>query len=545
MLHLVCGCFLDLQSVTSIWTQHEQQTANVLIHSQPSDSQSVRTGTAASSGTPQQPTAPSSTDGRHSRRKLKNIRQRLSSRVAPLSNTTDAEDGNISSAAYQCRLDLPVYSKFIASSCQTQAETCHASEAGMVTSAVHTESDNNAVHIRGQTRSDMPDASEEVNDHDDDDSTVAAESEYCLEGLSDNSPASRTAADAVSDDVESETDVHSDSNYSIASSDTAALSIKLDENYDPVTEPVTRSMTVPAPPPVTKASTAKAVVRPIESRRPNIPVLRASASLPTSAVTSKSNSATQTSIVRPPVGYYQQPLPYPLFGYGGYLPPLPPVCETPIWPPFAYPPPPLPWYYGGPHFDPMQYLPAAPPYCVVPPSAAATSNSNQSSLPQHSETVRAVPDSQPAVTVEPTKPTVVPPSSFREPAVSTADKLFRPIATRSCFQPTAGSLFKPVTSDENNGRRQISRSEPVADEKLSRSLLEMVELITPQLDSGTEHSSDASEMQDNDDAEDEAEREAWEAEERERQRMRRRHTRQWMRALRTDIDHTQFSDTSF
>jgi len=124
-----------------------------------------------------------------------------------------------------------------------------------------------------------------------------------------------------------------------------------------------------------------------------------------------------------------------------------------------------------------------------------------------------------------------------------ADKLFRPIQTRSCFQPTAGSLFKPVVSGENSRHRQISRSEPVADEKLSRSLLEMVELISPQLDSGTERTSDASERQD--DAEDEAEREAWEAEERERQRMRRRHTRQWMRALRTDIDHTQFSDTSF
>jgi len=410
--------------------------------------------------------------------------------------------------------------------------------------AVGIESNNDMVHSDDSTRTGKIDANEDDDDHGDD-STVAAESEY---GLSDkSSSASCTAADVVSEDVEgadSETDMHSNSNYSIASSDTAALSIKLDENYDPVTEPVSKSVTEPKLPPVTKASAAKAVVRPIESRRSNIPILRASASLPTSAATSKSNSATQTSIVRLPMGYYQQPFPYPVFGYGGYLPPMPPVCETPIWPPFAYPPP-LPWYYGGPHYDPLQYLPAAPPYCVVPPPATTTSNSNQSSIPNHSDTVRTVPDTQPAVTIEPTKPTVVPPSSFHEPAVSTADKLFRPIATRSCFQPTAGSLFKPVASGENNGRRQVSRSEPVADEKLSRSLLEMVELITPQLDSATEHTSDTSEMQDNDDAEDEAERETWEAEERERQRIRRRHTRQWMRALRTDIDHTQFSDTSF
>lgn len=544
------GCFLDLQSVTSIWTQsqHEQQTANVMIHSPPSDSHSVQAVTTASSGTPQQPTAPSSTDSRHSRRTLKNIRQLLSHRVTPMPSTTDAEDGsNTSAAADRCQLDLPVYSKFIASSCQ--AEMCLASDAGGMSSggsvAVCSESNNETALSRGQTRNDTADASDEDGDHDDD-STVAADSECHLEGLSDNSPASCAAADVVSDDAEdavSETDIHSNSNYSIASSDTAALSIKLDENYDPITEPATKSMAESQLPPVTKVSTVKAVVRPTESRGSTIPVLRASASLPTSAATSKSNSATQTSIVRPPVGYYHQAFPYPVFGYGGYLPPVPPVCETPIWPPFAYPPPPLPWYYGGLHYDPMQYMPAAPPYCVVPPSATTTSNSNQSSVPQHSDTTRVVPNTQPAVTVEPTKPTVILPSSLHEPAVSAADKLFRPIASRSCFQPTAGSLFKPVASGENSGLHQISRSEPVADEKLSRSLLEMVQLMTPQLDSGTEHSSNMSEMQE--DAEDEAEKEAWEAEERERQRIRRRHTRQWMRALRTDIDHTQFSDTSF
>ena len=217
-----------------------------------------------------------------------------------------------------------------------------------------------------------------------------------------------------------------------------------------------------------------------------------------------------------------------------------PVCETPIWPPYAYPPP-LPWYYGGPPYDPMHYMPAAPPYYVFPPSATTAFNSNQSSLPQHSETARGDPDLQP-VTVEPSKPTVVLPTSFHEPAASDTDKLFRPLATRSCFRPTAGSLFKPVTSSDNRGCRQVSRSEPLADEKLSLSLLEMVELITPQLDSGTEHASENSDVQD--DAEDEAEREVWEAEERERQRIRRRHTRQWMRALRTDIDQTQLSDTS-
>lgn len=532
----VCGCCLDLQSVTSIWTQsqHEQQTANALIHSLPSDSQSLRAGTT---DTPQQPTAPSSTDSQRSRRKMKSIRQLMSSRVAPLNY---AEDSNAALGADRQQLDRPVYSKFIASSCQMQAEMKDAGMMG-IGAAVCMYSSNDAVHSHTHAKHDLP----EDADHEDD-STVDAESEYCPEGLSDNSPASCTAADVASDDAEngeSETDIHSNSNYSIASSDTAALSIKLDENYDPITEPVSKSTAEPMLPAVTKASAAKTVVRPVESRRSNIPILRQSASLPTNAATSKSNSATQTSIVRPPVGYYRQPFPYPVFGYGGYLPPMAAMCETPIWPPFAYPPPPLPWYYGGPHYDPMHYMPAAPPYCVVPPSATVTSNSNQSSLPQQTETVRAAPDSQHTITVEPTKPTVVPPSSFHEPAVSMADKLFRPIQTRSCFQPTAGSLFKPVVSGENSRHRQISRSEPVADEKLSRSLLEMVELISPQLDSGTERTSDASERQD--DAEDEAEREAWEAEERERQRMRRRHTRQWMRALRTDIDHTQFSDTSF
>jgi len=529
--------FLDLQSVTSIWTaqsQHEQQSTSAQVHSPPS----TRAGTIASSSTQQPPTAPSSTDGRQSRRKLKNIRQLLSNRIAPLSldSSTDVEDGTTSMAVDRNRLDLPVYTKFIASSSLAQMADCHAPDVGSGSSdTACIESNDDRIHSPVHVVSNTSDAAEE----DEDDSTVEAESEYCSQVLSNNSA---RVADVVSDDavdVDSETDVHSNSNYSIASSDTAALSIKLDENYDPVIEPAAESVTEPKPPPAAKISTAKAVVRPLEARRSNIPVLRASASLPTSTVTAKSNSATQTSIVHPPLGYYQQPFPYPIFGYGGYLPPMPPVCETPIWPPYAYPPP-LHWYYGGPHYDPMLYMPAAPPYCVVPPAATTASNSNQSSLPQQSETVRGVPDSEPAVTVEPSKPTVIPPSSFHKPTASATDKLFRPLVTRSCFQPTAGSLFKPVTSSENGGCRQVSRSEPVADEKLSRSLLEMVELITPQLDSGSEHASDNAE----DDAEDEAEREALEAEERERLRIRRRHTRQWMRALRTDVDHTQLSDTS-
>jgi len=533
----VYGCFIDLQSVTSIWTQsqHDQQTTNAAVHSAQSDDQSTRAGIPAASSTQQRSTAPSSIDSRQTRRKRKNIRQLLSNRVAPLtlySSTTDVEDGSTSMVVDRRRLDLPVYSKFIAGCSQTRATDRPVADDARSSDAVCIELDNDHTDRHIHLKNDTADAGE---DRDDDDSTVAAQSECCSDRLSDN------LSDAA--DAESETDAHSNSNYSIASSDTAALSIKLDENYDPVVEPASKKVTEPKPPPVAKVSTAKAVVRPLEARQSSIPVLRASASLPTTAVTSKSNSATQTSVVHPPLTYFQQPFPYPIFGYGAYLPPVPPVCETPIWPPFAYPPP-LPWYYGGPHYDPMQFMPAAPPYCVVPPSATTASNSNQSSLPQQCETTRGGVDCQPADTVQPSKPTVVPPGSFREPIASANDKLFRPIATRSCFQPTAGSLFKPVTSSEKSGRRQISHSEPVADEKLSRSLLEMVELITPQLDSGTDPASDNSQVDDDDDAEDEAEREAWEAEERERQRIRRRHTRQWMRALRTDIDHTQFSDTS-
>lgn len=525
--------FVDLQSVTSIWTQsqQDQQTANVMIHSPASDDQSTRAGTIASSGT-QQLTAPSSTDSLQSRKKRTSVRQLMTNRVAPLNTaTTDVGEHSSSVVVDHSRLDLPVYSKFITGSSRLQsADSCTPDAVGSGSSdAACTESTNDHIRCPVQMKNDTSDAGG------DDDSTVAAESECRLERLSDNA-AAVSAAEMVSDeDVDGETDIHSNSNYSIASSDTAALSIKLDENYDPVIEPMAEAATEPKPPPAAKVSTAKAVVRPLEARRSNLPILRASASLPTSTVTAKANSATQTSIVHPPLGYYQQPFPYPVFGYGGYLPPM---CETPIWPPFAYPPP-MPWYYGAPHYDPVQYMPAAPPYCVVPPPA--TTASNQSSLLQQTEAVRVVPVSRPPVTLEPSKPTVVPPSSFREPVASANDKLFRPLATRSCFQPTAGSLFKPVTSGENRECRQVTRSEPVADEKLSRSLLEMVELITPQLDSGTDHDSDNSEV---DDAEDEAEREAWEAEERERQRIRRRHTRQWMRALRTDMDHGQLSDTS-
>jgi len=471
------------------------------------------------------------------------MRRLLCNRVAPLtqplSTSADVEDGSASAGVVdRHRLDLPVYSKFLASCSQVHA-------AGDVVASHSIDLDNNHRHVCLETGAAAAGADTE---HGDDVSTAAAAQSDCRS-------ARQSSANSASDDVDdalSEVDVHSNSNYSIASSDTAALSIKLDENYDPVIE---TSVAEPKPAPLARVSTAKAVVRPLEARQSNIPVLRASASLPRNTVTSKSNSATQTSAVPPPLAYYhQQPFPYPVFGYGGFLPPvLPPLCETPIWPPYAYPPAPLPWYYGGPHYDPMQFMPAAPPYCVVPPSATTASHSQQSSgLPQQGETTTTQPGvgRQPAVSVESSQPTVVvlPPSSLYEPTAAavavaaTHDKLFRPIATRSCFQPTAGSLFRPVTNSKNGGRRQISQSEPPVpadDEKLSRSLLEMVELITPQLDSCADSEEELAE-----DAEDEAEREAWEAEERERQRMRRRHTRQWMRALRTDVDQSQFSDTS-
>jgi len=509
-------CVVDLQSVTSIWTQsqHEQQTSNALSHLQASDDLSSQ----------KQPSAPSSADGRHSRRKLRNIRQLLTNRVAPLNVCSDTETSSTPTVADRLQLALPVYSQFITSSLHTQADT--ALEGSGSCSVVCAEPNTNQVNSSTQMTNAIPDTGVD----DDDDSTVAADSDYCMDGLSNNSAASCVAETTDSndpdDDAISEKDVHSNSNYSIASSDTAALSIKLDENYDPVPEPVAETK----PQPSTGGSTTKAVVQPVISRRSNIPILRVSASLPTTAATSKSNSATQTSIAHPLLGYYQQPFPYPVFGYGGYVPPMPPLCETPIWPPY---PPPLPWYYANPHYDPMMYMPAAPPYCVLPPPATNTSNSNQSSLPQQTDTTRGLGLDQSAVSVEPSRPAVVPPASFNEPAVSTADKMFRPIASQSCFQPTAGSLFKPVPSSG-------CRSEPPAnDTRLSHSLLEMVELATPQLDSATDDASDNSDAaEDNDDAEDEAEREAWEAEQ-ERQRIRRRHTRQWMRALQTDIDHQQ------
>ena len=516
---------VDLQSVTSIWTlsQHDgsqQPAASALAHpAAQSDDQSTR-----ATSTVQQP----STDSRQTtrtKRRTKNIRQLLSNRVAPLTQSSSGPDGSASMMVVdRRRLELPVYSRFLAGCSQVHA----ADDAGVVVASRSVDLDNNRhdVHLQKDPAAAAAAAGKEDDDDDDDAGTVAAQSECCSDRLS-------SAADV--DEAESE---EVDSNYSIASSDTAALSIKLDQNYDPIVE----TPTEPQPPPLARASTAaKAVVRPLEARQSNIPVLRASASLPRTAVTSKSNSATQTSAVHPPLAYYHQPFPYPVFGYGPtYVPPVPALCETPIWPPFAYPPPPpLSWYYGS---GPMQFMPAAPPYCVVPPSATTASNSNQSSLPQQTEpTTRPVVDPHPAATVAPSQPTVVPPPTA---AATTDDKLFRPIAGRSCFQPTAGSLFRPVASGEDSGRRrQISHSEPTrVDEKLSRSLLEMVELITPQLDSGTDPASANSEA--DDDAEDEAEREAWEADERERQRMRRRHTRQWMRALRTDIDHTQLSDTS-
>jgi len=536
-----CACICDspdLQSVTSIWTQsqHDQQPASVLVHSPPSDDQSLFAGPAAPSGMQRQPTEASSTDSRQMKRKRKSVRQLLSNRVAPLpvqSGTTDPEDA---SSSRQLRLDLPVYSQFVVDSGQmrtTDGSCC--ADTGCDSGDVACVESKNIAPCGGSERP--------KNEDEDSDSTVSVQSDHHSEVLSaaDSSALEDVGSDDAGD-IDNETNVHSDSNYSIASSDTAALSIKLDENYDPVVEPVSYATTDLKPPAsFDKTSTAKAVVRPLESRRSHIPVLHASSSLPTSAATSKSNSATQTSVVNPPFSYYRQPYPYTMFGYGGYLPQMPPVCETPIWPPFVYPPPPLPWYYGSPLYDPLQYMPAAPPYCVVPPPATTVSNSNQSSFPQQGESVSRVANSQPPAVPEPSKPTVVPPGSFHEPAPAPleSEKLFRPIAARSGFRPTPESLFKPVS-----GPRRVGQSEAVVDEKTSRCLLEMVELITPQLDSATERTSENSEADVDDDAEDEAEREAWEAEERERQRMRRRHTRQWMRALRTDVEHAEYSDTS-
>ena len=139
------GC-LDLQSVTSIWTQsqHDQQTTDVLVHTPLFDDQSTRAGTIASSGTQHQTTAPSSTDSLQNRRKRKSIRQLLSNRVAPLavcSSATDVVDGSTVTADGN-RLHLPVYGKFITSSSHVPATDCRAADSGNIDSG-----SSNVAHV--------------------------------------------------------------------------------------------------------------------------------------------------------------------------------------------------------------------------------------------------------------------------------------------------------------------------------------------------------------------------------------------------------------
>jgi hypothetical protein len=159
--------------------------------------------------------------------------------------------------------------------------------------------------------------------------------------------------------------------------------------------------------------------------------------------------------------------------------------------------------------------------------------------------------SGPSASAEPTikdslKPTI---QTFVQRKIVTPaveEKVFHPLVDEGHFKPTAGSLFRPIAATASLLAAPTANTDRTVSDKFSQSLLEMVELMTPQLDSTTEHGESDQSPDDEDDAEDEAEREAWEAEERERRRMRRRHTRQWMRTLRTDTaaDELEYSDTS-
>jgi hypothetical protein len=383
-----------------------------------------------------------------------------------------------------------------------------------------------------------------ANDEDPSDSdTIAAESETdgCTSEhghrLSVGDPVSEMEDEAKSESSESdeadETDVHSTSNYSIASSDTAALSIRLDENYEPI-DPLPVSVEAAPLPKVSRQPAVKAVVRPMDAVRSAVPVLQASASLPkTTVASSQLNSATQTSTVPPKVSPdYQFPPPhfnpYTPYGYGSYLPQMPFGHETPIWPPYGFVPPPLPpWYYHNPYFDVPPYFPLpAPPYYGMPYDFMSPPNTGV----QHATETHDVNSRRP----EPSGKASDKHTASVPDKLSTAvgeKEIFKPKATDGRFVPSIGSLFRPITATSK--QPAINRDAKV-DRAYSQSLLEMVELVTPNFDTS---SSGSCKDHDEDDMADEerGQRAALEAEEEQRLRMRRRHTRQWIRALQTEF----------
>lgn len=306
----------------------------------------------------------------------------------------------------------------------------------------------------------------------------------------------------------------SPSNFTVASSDTEALSIKLDVDYQPVESATDDPPQLKAVPPssnVIKVSPIKPLTGFPRKSLYDLPTSEVTGIIPSDKPTYPSqttHNSTQTSSFLP--AFVNPHSPYSMYGYGPYMPPPPMYCmpnaETPIWPPpIGYPA-----YFYPPYFEPRPYFPFPPSYYsqFTPPPAPY-------------ELINPLPRNQGS------RADVTPKAQSSAQSES---------QSRNTSQQTESSSGSQANFRWNEGRRPTT-FRPTAGNKSRdygcQSLLEMVELMTPQLDSGTESQDSASTPR------------RYEIDEKkeESRKSKRRQRRQWLKTLTADggNDH---SDTS-
>lgn len=329
--------------------------------------------------------------------------------------------------------------------------------------------------------------------------------------------------DEEDDEKEDGCSNRSPSNFTIASSDTEALSIKLDNDYQPV-EPVQSD------PPQLKAIPPSTNVIKVSPIKPTIGLNRKQLynplspdimsvhpnSKPTVPGQTMHNSTQTSSGFLPPFGNLGPHSPFSVFNYGGYMPPIPPMfcipnSETPIWPPYGYPA-----YYYPPFLEPRPYFPFPPSYYsqfTPPPAPYETLNQAQ-----FNPGAMGVPAPQGQTVTDEHPP---PSRSTSQQTKSSAGASGNP----HWIGATLATAFRSPAGD----RSRINRY----DDQYSKSLLEMVELMTPQLDSGTEPT----------DSESTPREEEISKERQERRKTKRRERHRWLKTLTVD-QSKDCSDTS-
>lgn len=328
--------------------------------------------------------------------------------------------------------------------------------------------------------------------------------------------------DEEEDDDKEDGSNRSPSNFTIASSDTEALSIKLDNDYQPVDPVQSDPPQLKAVPPSTNVIKVSPIKPTIGLQRKQLynplspDIMSVNPNSKPSVPGQTMHNSTQTSGFLPPFGNLGPHSPFSVFNYGGYMPPMPPMfcipnSETPIWPPYGYPA-----YFYPPFLEPRPYFPFPPSYySQFTPPPAPYETINQAQL--NPGGMVGVPAQGQTMTDEPPPPSRSTSQQTKSSAGTTGNPQWIGSTLATAFRSTAGD------------RSRINRY----DDQYSKSLLEMVELMTPQLDSGTEPT----------DSESTPREQEISKERQERRKTKRRERHRWLKTLTVD-NSKDCSDTS-